>query len=100
MGHVVGADRQAPISNDVRLKKLWTFLWLNALAVGATVGLFYAVLHADFLTGAAEVCWRWLRRHQVIMVLLASAPLFAAFLVGRASVQRAKRRRLSPGELQ
>lgn len=78
---------------DAKVRKIWNFVWLNVVAVGAMLALFYGVLYGDFLTGAFAASWRWLSRHQVIMALAASAPFFAALLVGRASAQRAKRRR-------
>ena len=76
-----------------RTKKLWTFVWLNVLAVGGTVALFVLVLELDALTVVFASSWRWLSRHEVILVLAASMPFFAALLVGRASSQKAKRRR-------
>ena len=74
-------------------KKIWNFVWLNALSIGAMLALFYAVLYGDFLTGSFRAAWEWLARHPVILALTASAPFFAALLVGRASSARAKRKR-------
>lgn len=85
---------------DPKPKKVWNFIWLNVLAVGAMLALFYGVLYGDFLTGAFTSAWQWLSRHQVIMALAASTPFFAALLVGRASAQKAKRKRLAQARLQ
>ena len=79
-------------------KKVWSFIWLNALAVGAMLALFYAVLYGDFLTGSFRATWEWLARHPAILALTASTPFFAALLVGRASSARAKRKRAQAAE--
>ena len=80
-------------------KKIWTFVWLNVLAIGGTLALFYAILYADFTTGAFESTWHWLTNHQVILALAASSPFVAALLVGRASSAKAKRKRLAETKL-
>jgi hypothetical protein len=96
----VAADPQSEYSfRDARRKKVWNFVWLNTLSVGAMLLLFYGVLYGDFLTGAFSATWRWLSRHQVVMALAASTPFFAALLVGRASSQKAKRKRLAAARL-
>ena len=74
-------------------KNVWNFIWLNVLALAGCALLFVAILELDSLTGFFQVAWKWLSNHQVIMVLAASTPFFAALLVGRASAQKAKRRR-------
>jgi hypothetical protein len=78
---------------DARTKKVWNFVWLNVLAIGGTLALFYLILELDSLTVVFTAAWRWLSRHQVIMALAASTPFFAALLVGRASAKKARRRR-------
>lgn len=85
---------------DAKAKKIWNFVWLNALSIGAMLALFYAILYGDFLTGAFAAAWRWLSRHQVVMALAASTPFFAALLVGRASAQKARRKRLAAARLE
>jgi hypothetical protein len=89
------AEQEKYSFGDAKPKKVWNFVWLNVVAVGAVLLLFYGVLYGDFLTRAFAASWRWLSRHQVIMVLAASTPFFAALLVGRASAQKAKRKRLA-----
>jgi len=89
----VADDRTS--SHDPRRRKLWNFVWLNLMAIGGMLVIFYVVLYGDFLTGGFAGAWRWLSRHQVILVLAASAPFFAALLVGRASSAKAKRKRLA-----
>ena len=76
-----------------RTRKVWTFVWLNVLALAGTALLFVLVLELDALTVVFASTWRWLSRHEVILVLAASMPFFAALLVGRASAQKARRRR-------
>ena len=85
--------------SDSAKKKVWNFVWLNALSVGAMLALFYLVLVGDFLTGSFLAAWHWLSGHQVIMALAASTPFFAALLVGRASSQKAKRKRLAQAQV-
>jgi MFS family permease len=80
---------------DPRRKKLFNFIWLNVLSIAAMLAIFFAVLYGDFLTGAFAASWRWLSNHQVVLVLAASTPFFAALLVGRASSRKAKRKRLA-----
>src|SRR5262245_30465866 len=58
--------------SDPRRRKVWNFVWLNVLSVGAMLLLFYGVLYGDFLTNAFATSWRWLSRHQVVMALAAS----------------------------
>ncbi len=79
--------------SDPRAKKAWNFIWLNLLAVGAMLGIFYAVLYGDFLTGVFVSAWEWLAARPLLMALCASLPFFAALLVGRASSAKAKRKR-------
>jgi hypothetical protein len=81
--------------DDAPGKKVWNFVWLNVIGVGAMLALFFGVLHADFLTGAFAATWSWFSDHQVMMALAASTPFFAALLVGRASAAKAKRKRLA-----
>lgn len=100
MTTAVAEEPQSEYSfRDARRKKIWNFIWLNALSVGAMLLLFYGVLYGDFLTGGFGATWRWLSRHQVVMALAASTPFFAALLVGRASSQKAKRKRLAQARL-
>jgi len=80
---------------DSRRKKVWNFVWLNVIGVGAMLGLFFAILYGDFLSGAFTAAWSWFSDHQVIMALAASTPFFAALLVGRASSAKAKRKRMA-----
>jgi uncharacterized membrane protein len=80
---------------DTRRKKVFNFLWLNILSFAAVVLIFVLVLYGDFTTGFFASAWRWLSNHQVVMVLAASTPFFAALLVGRASAKKAKRRRMA-----
>jgi hypothetical protein len=75
------------------VKNVWTFVWLNLLALAGTAVLFILVLELDSITVVFQGAWRWLSRHEVITALAASTPFFAALLVGRASAQRARRRR-------
>jgi hypothetical protein len=81
------------VTNVVAPRNVWNFVWLNVLAVLGTVLLFGLILELDSLTVVFAVAWKWLSNHQVIMALAASTPFFAALLVGRASSQKAKRRR-------
>jgi hypothetical protein len=76
-------------------RKVWNFVWLNILGVALMLALFFAVLYGDFLTAGFAAAWRWFSSHQVLMVLAASTPFFAALLVGRASAAKAKRKRLA-----
>ena len=80
---------------DARRKKVFNFIWLNVLSIGAMLILFGLVLYGDFATDFFQGAWRWLSKHQVVMVLAASTPFFAALLVGRASAKKAKRRRMA-----
>lgn len=80
---------------DAAAKKVWNFVWLNVISIGAMLIIFFLVLYGDFTTGVFASTWSWFSDHQVLMVLAASTPFFAAFLVGRASSARAKRRRLA-----
>ena len=72
--------------------KVWSFVWLNALAVAAMLGIFFFVLYGDFMTDAFAAVWSWLARHLVITALAAASPFFAAILVGRASARWGTRR--------
>lgn len=74
-------------------KNVWTFIWLNVLALAGCALLFVLILELDSLTVVFAGAWKWLSNHQVIMALAASTPFFAALLVGRASAQKARRRR-------
>jgi hypothetical protein len=76
------------------VKNVWTFVWLNLLALAGTAALFILVLELDSITVVFQASWRWLSRHEVITAIAASTPFFAALLVGRASAQRARRKRL------
>lgn len=78
-----------------RAKKLWDFAWINLLAVGGALALFFAVLYGDASTGVFAAVWAWFSDHQALMALTAATPFFAALLVGRASAAKAKRRRLA-----
>jgi hypothetical protein len=89
------ADPQKYSYEDRTPRKVWNFVWLNVLGVGLMLLLFFAVLYGDFLTGAFAAAWDWFSDHQVLMVLAASTPFFAALLVGRASAAKAKRKRLA-----
>ncbi|RMH41896.1 MAG: hypothetical protein D6689_09810 [Deltaproteobacteria bacterium] len=80
---------------DPKAKKVWNFVWLNLVAIGAMLALFFAVLHADAATGWFRATWRWFSDHEVLMALAASTPFFAALLVGRASAAKARRKRLA-----
>jgi hypothetical protein len=80
---------------DARAKKVWNFVWLNVLAVGATLLLFFLILYGDATTRVFASTWDWFSDHQVLMALAASTPFFAALLVGRASAAKAKRKRLA-----
>jgi len=80
---------------DTRSKKVWNFVWLNVVSIGAMLGLFFAILYGDASTGAFAAVWAWFSDHQVAMALVASTPFFAALLVGRASSAKAKRKRLA-----
>ncbi len=80
---------------DATPKKVWNFVWLNVLSIAGMLILFFLILYGDFLTSAFASSWSWFSDHQVLMVLAASTPFFAAFLVGRASSARAKRKRLA-----
>jgi len=85
---------------DARSKKIWNFVWLNVLSIGAMLLLFFAILYGDFTTGAFRATWNWFSNHQVLMALAASTPFFAALLVGRASSAKAKRKRLAEAKRQ
>jgi hypothetical protein len=80
---------------DATPRKIWNFVWLNLLGVGAMLALFFGVLYGDFLTDGFAAAWAWFSDHQVIMALAASTPFFAALLVGRASAAKARRKRLA-----
>lgn len=81
--------------DDAKHRKLWNFVWLNVIGVGAMLVLFFAVLYGDFMSEAFAATWSWFSDHQVVMALAASTPFFAALLVGRASSAKAKRKRLA-----
>jgi len=84
---------------DAAPKKVWNFVWLNVLSIAGMLLIFFLILYGDFTTGAFASTWDWFSDHQVLMVFAASTPFFAAFLVGRASSAKAKRKRLREAKL-
>jgi len=63
-------------------------VWANLLGIGGAIALFYGILYADFLSSGFRATLRFFERHEVLMALAASMPIFATLLVGMGYARR------------
>ena len=85
-------------ASDKPKMRVGYLIWANLAGVGGAIGLFYAILYADFLSAAFGGTLRFFERHEVLMALAASMPFFATILVGMGYAKRGiakKRARLA-----
>jgi hypothetical protein len=84
---------QGPARPGARRRAAVMLLIATFIATVIGGGIFYAVLAADSLTGAAGSVMDFLFNRPAVAMTAACSPLFAAMLVGYGYMQRALRRR-------
>jgi hypothetical protein len=84
----------AALTHDPHRRKraLW-FLTVNVMALLLAVALFAGVLYGDGLSVIFEPLMLGIYKHKILVVAIATSPLFASLLVGGAYAQRALRRK-------